>query len=184
MARTNPYPGTRAFGTGDHDGFFGRGEEVEILTAMVLARRASLLFAPSGAGKSSLIQAGLIPELTRSRGIGRGQRRSVRRMAVLPVTGVGGGMSSRLGREPENVFVFQALYGLTPDIEPDELVDRRLADGVAPLIERIEDAGEVPMLLVIDQFEELFTRHTARWRERLPFFEQLVETLERHDGLH
>ena len=118
--RGNPFPGTREFRTDEEENFFGRRQEVAILSGLVQARRVSLLFAQSGAGKSSLINAGLIPELTREHEIGRGRRRrTVRNMSVLPVAGVGGGVPSRLGRPPENVFVFSALYSLFPNAEPD-----------------------------------------------------------------
>ena len=54
-------------------------------------RRVVLFFAQSGVGKSSLLEAGLIPRLTERRVIGRGERaRLYQKMAVLPV-GRGGG---------------------------------------------------------------------------------------------
>ncbi len=183
--KDNPYPGTREFGADEKENFFGRREEIDILAALVLARRTSLLFAQSGAGKSSLINAGLVPELTRQEEIGRGRRRrTVQKMHVLPVAGVGGGIPSRLGRPLENVFVFSALHSLFPEAEPDELAGRRLAGGVAPLVEEAGGQDEAPVLLVFDQFEELFTQHVERWRERLPFFEQIAEALKEHPGLH
>ncbi len=183
--RKNPYPGTREFAADEKDNFFGRREEIDILAALVLARRTSLLFAQSGAGKSSLINAGLVPELTRREEIGRGRRRRpVQKMHVLPVTGVGGGIPSRLGRPLENVYVFSALHSLFPEAEPDTLAGQRLSGGIAPLVEEAGGGSEVPVLLVFDQFEELFTQHVERWRERLAFFEKLAEALEEHSGLH
>jgi WD40 repeat protein len=179
----NPYPGTREFKIEDEENFFGRWEEIEILAGMVQARRVSLLFAQSGAGKSSLINAGLIPELTRQEQIGRGRRRrTVQKMYVLPVTGVGGGIPSTLSRPVENVFTLSALYSMFPDSEPDELAGQRLATGLGPLVEAA--GSEAPVLLVLDQLEQLFTHHTDRWQERQPFFEQVAEALEQYPGLH
>ncbi len=170
----NPYPGTREFEAGEKEYFFGRRQEVDILAALVQARSTTLLFAQSGAGKSSLIHAGLIPDLN-------GPPR--RKMAVLPVAGVGGGIPSRLGPPPDNVFAFAALYSLFPEAEPGELAGLRLAEGIAPLLEEAGD-GDLPVLLALDQFEELFTHHVERWRQRLPFFEQLAGALEAHPDLH
>ena len=59
--RPNPYVGPRAFQYGET--LYGRDREVVELLDLLIAERIVLLYSPSGAGKSSLIQAGLIPEL-------------------------------------------------------------------------------------------------------------------------
>jgi AAA ATPase domain len=63
---TCPYKGLAAFQTADQDRFFGRARAVEELTALITKVRTTdpgivLLTAPSGAGKSSLLSAGLVP---------------------------------------------------------------------------------------------------------------------------
>src|SRR5688500_8254447 len=69
MAKTennNPYVGPRAFNPDDKSVgrcFYGRDREVEELTDLLLSDRIVLLYAPSGAGKTSLINAELIPRL-------------------------------------------------------------------------------------------------------------------------
>jgi len=60
-SKPNPYVGPRAFQTGEK--LFGRDRDVLNLQYLFLAERVVLLVSPSGAGKTSLIQAGLIPEL-------------------------------------------------------------------------------------------------------------------------
>ena len=52
----NPYVGPRAFGKDDT--LYGRDQEVKALLNLLIARRIVLLYSPSGAGKTSLIQAG------------------------------------------------------------------------------------------------------------------------------
>src|SRR3954469_11698305 len=59
--RTCPFVGPRPFRFGEP--LFGRDREVPKLFDLVIAERIVLLFSPSGAGKTSLIQAGLIPAL-------------------------------------------------------------------------------------------------------------------------
>ena len=59
--RTNPYVGPRAFQRGER--LYGRDREVMELLDLLIAERIVLLYSPSGAGKTSLIQAALIPEL-------------------------------------------------------------------------------------------------------------------------
>lgn len=57
------YPGTRAFEREEAALFFGREQEVLRLLAQVKAHRLVVVFAKSGIGKSSLINAGLLPLL-------------------------------------------------------------------------------------------------------------------------
>ena len=79
----NPYVGPRPFREEEQNRFFGRTEEIAILEGLALARQATLLFAQSGAGKSSLLRAGLIPSLTRERTAGYGPRpRTYRRLPM------------------------------------------------------------------------------------------------------
>ena len=61
----NPHVGPRAFRVGE--AFFGRDREQRDLANLLIAERGVLLHAPSGAGKTSLIQAGLIPLLEKRR---------------------------------------------------------------------------------------------------------------------
>ena len=58
---TNPYVGPRAFTRGET--LYGRDREVLDLIDLVVAERIVLLYSPSGAGKTSLLQAALIPAL-------------------------------------------------------------------------------------------------------------------------
>jgi len=54
----NPYIGPRAFRTGET--LYGRDREVDELLDLLIAERIVLLYSPSGAGKTSLVQAALI----------------------------------------------------------------------------------------------------------------------------
>ena len=63
MKPDSPYVGPRTFTEKERNLFFGRDREVEDLIHLLLAERIVLLHSPSGAGKSSLLQAGLIPKL-------------------------------------------------------------------------------------------------------------------------
>ena len=59
--RGNPFVGPRPFHLGER--LFGRGKEVPDLYYLLNAERIVMLHSPSGAGKSSLVQAGLLPRL-------------------------------------------------------------------------------------------------------------------------
>jgi WD40 repeat protein/cold shock CspA family protein len=199
----NPYVGPRAFERRESRFFFGRDEETEILISLVMAHQTSLFFAQSGAGKSSLLRAGLIPQLTRKLRAGRGDRvRLYQRMAVLPILTVGRGVPPRMSRPISNIYIFSALLGLLPDAEPDGLADLSLADALNTVLgeeARRYEAGPVttpsgkvrpPLikpdtaLLIFDQFEELFTAYPEHWGKREDFFQQVDLALRRDPTLH
>ncbi|MFD5401552.1 helix-turn-helix domain-containing protein [Streptomyces griseorubiginosus] len=58
-----PYRGLARFETGDSALFFGREQLTADLVDLLRRRRFAALFGPSGSGKSSLLRAGLIPDL-------------------------------------------------------------------------------------------------------------------------
>ena len=63
LQRQNPYVGPRAFREDESELFFGREWETNELYNLLVANRVLLLYSPSGAGKSSLVEAGLRPRL-------------------------------------------------------------------------------------------------------------------------
>jgi formylglycine-generating enzyme required for sulfatase activity len=198
VERANPYVGPRAFEENESQYFFGRDQEIEIVASLVMARRVSLLFAQSGAGKSSLLRAGLIPELIRKEEIGRGRRtRSYQKMWVFPILSVGGGVPSQVNRSIRNIFVFNALLSLFPEIDPNSLTQVKLADGLKPFLASADDdllpqslktkekpPPDTPLLLIFDQFEELFTQHLGYWPKREEFFRQVGDAITVYPSLH
>jgi DNA-binding SARP family transcriptional activator/basic membrane lipoprotein Med (substrate-binding protein (PBP1-ABC) superfamily) len=126
----NPYRGLRAFSEDDADVYFGR----ESLVADVLARLLSgpgfvSIVGPSGSGKSSAARAGVTPEL-RKRG--------------------------------DTVVVFQP--GSRPLWELARALDLAGLGSQGTLLRRFENDPEAlrdvvtrPLVLIVDQFEELFT---------------------------
>ena len=62
----SPYPGLAAFQPEDADRFFGREDLVAEVVRRVTERRFLAVFGASGAGKSSLLRAGLVAAFTRS----------------------------------------------------------------------------------------------------------------------
>jgi hypothetical protein len=189
----NPYVGPRAFEENESQLFFGRDAEIEILAGLVMARRAALLFAPSGAGKSSLLKAGLIPELTRQETVGRGRRaRTYQKMRVLPVLTVGGPIPAGMQHPIANVYVFRALLSLQRDADPEALASQTLVGALASLFGQPEPDAQVPeasmsppaTLLIFDQFEEIFTHDPTRRQDREGFFQQVNQALEVYPTLH
>jgi hypothetical protein len=92
LADNNPYVGPASFGERDRGRFFGRDDEARELSYLLIARPAVLLYAQSGAGKTSLLQAKVVPDL-----------RDSGEMHVLPITRVSG------PAEGGNVYVANVL---------------------------------------------------------------------------
>ena len=57
----NPYIGPRPFEREEQKLFFGREREISELQSLLTAHRTFLLYAASGAGKTSMLNAGLVP---------------------------------------------------------------------------------------------------------------------------
>ena len=76
--RNNPFVGPRPFTEDDEARFFGREREAADVFSLVVAHRAVLLYAQSGAGKSSLVRARTVPALR------------LRGYEILPLARVGG----------------------------------------------------------------------------------------------
>src|SRR5882724_7152022 len=102
MTRHNPYIGPKAFQLKDRDLFRGRDQEVQKLLNLLIAERIVLLHSPSGAGKTSLINAALRPELEKEG------------FEVLPVMRVSRLLPPRILKDIEvaNRYVFSALLSL------------------------------------------------------------------------
>ena len=81
-ATRNPYVGPRPLELGER--LWGRDEEIAALYFLLSAERIVLLHSPSGAGKSSLVQAGLIPRLRGSFDVWRPTRGTWSRASPLP----------------------------------------------------------------------------------------------------
>jgi WD40 repeat protein len=64
----SPYVGLVPFSEEDADFFFGRTRDVAVIVANVFASPLTVLYGPSGVGKTSVLQAGVFPSL-RERGL-------------------------------------------------------------------------------------------------------------------
>jgi WD40 repeat protein/energy-coupling factor transporter ATP-binding protein EcfA2 len=142
----NPYKGLRAFSSADHGEFFGREKVTQRLVGRMLESgehsRFLAVVGPSGSGKSSLVKAGLIPAVWRGALPGSEKWFVVEMMpGALPLD------------ELEVALIrvaHQASLGLREQLERDENGLARAAQLLLP-----SDGSE--LLLVIDQFEEVFT---------------------------
>ena len=165
----NPYIGPRPYERADRPLFFGRDSEVRQLLSLVIAHRVVLLYATSGAGKTSLLNAGLLPLLEEEEGF-----------EVFPPARVAG---APLPDGVTNPFVHNVIENWRRDLAADD--PAFVADGEPSLAQFLglrdhsvdSDGLARPRLVVFDQFEEVFTLYQQHWRQREPFFAQLAELL-------
>jgi WD40 repeat protein len=147
----NPYVGPRAFL--ESELLYGRDREVADLRDMLLAERIVLLYSPSGAGKSSLLQARLIPVM-RDRGF---TVRKVIRVNAAPPDNTG------------NRYVISMMTSLQ--------LEGRPADFEKLTLNQYLDAEPNGELLVFDQFEEVLTTDAVNIQAKRDFFEQVGHAL-------
>jgi WD40 repeat protein len=65
VRRACPYNGLQPYTEDDSEYFFGRDGDRDLVIANLMASRLTVLYGPSGVGKSSLLQAGVMPHLRR-----------------------------------------------------------------------------------------------------------------------
>ena len=157
----NPYVGPRPFEREDAPRFFGRTREFRDVVSLVIAQRVLLLYSASGAGKSSLLNAGVLPLLEEEKDVD-----------VMPVARV------RADDPPTNGNVF--VFGLLSSLDGGAAANLSLAELLAGRPNRSRTGLRA---LVVDQFEELFTVHPGRWQDRPGLFEELREAMEHDPGL-
>ncbi|HSK04618.1 MAG TPA: ATP-binding protein [Kofleriaceae bacterium] len=148
---SSPYLGSRSFErtAEDRARFFGRDREIEELVGLVLSHSVVLVYAASGAGKTSLLNAGVIPAL------------EARGFEVLPRGRVGVTLPpDAVLDEGTNPYVLNLLCSLSPEVPATSLLRHTIVDRLRELPRRARGAGRV---LVIDQAEELFTFTPPDW---------------------
>jgi len=168
--KNNPYVGPRPYERGDRRNFYGRKREARDLSSLIMAERVVLFYAPSGAGKTSLLNAQVIPTLEEND------------FHVLPTVRVGSDLPPGIDpQDVENIFVFSALMGLAGEETPAQtLTEHTLFSFLSQFYpEKAIDPDQRPPILILDQFEEILTTHRDRWQEARGFFQQVREALRK-----
>ena len=142
-----PYKGLSAFQEEDKEYFFGREKFIEQLLTAVNDKSLVALIGNSGSGKSSVVFAGLLPQLSKEEWIVadfRPHGEPFQKLATLLVDYLEEGLSERekIKEVKDYVKDFQN------DDNKFQLVD---------VIDKILSKHNKSLLLIIDQFEELFT---------------------------
>jgi hypothetical protein len=193
-AAGNVYVGPRPFRTGE--ALYCRDRETDELAGLLLSQRLVLLHSPSGAGKTSLINAKLVPAM---------QDEFLVPMCPAPDGATSQPVVIRLNRSPEaadppgsNRYLLSTLSSLEqyrPDAQRRpiaSLADMKLDDYLAelhaavtrepaPALQPTREEQSVPafrpLVLVFDQFEELLTLDPTDEKAKWGFLRQLGHAL-------
>jgi basic membrane lipoprotein Med (substrate-binding protein (PBP1-ABC) superfamily)/DNA-binding SARP family transcriptional activator len=163
----NPFKGLRAFHEADSGDFFGRSRLVaDVVRRLDGGQRLIALVGPSGSGKSSVVRAGLIPSLRKG-----------------AATGSDGWLVAQMvpGSHP---FAELEAALLRSSLDAPDTLARQLSDPEAGILRaalRVFPRHDSRLLLVIDQFEELFTLVRDE-NTRARFLGQLLPPLDDPHG--
>ncbi len=176
---TNPYVGPRSFERSEK--LYGRDRELRQLTDRLIAERIVLLHSPSGAGKTSLVQAGLIPQLGEENFFVH---------SVIRVNQEGPADLVKITetlRDPNkfNRYTFSTLLSLEERYPAEERMEnahlaRMTLDDYLNFRAK-EDKRSGPEFLIFDQFEEVLTIDPTDRASKNAFFTQLGTALKNRD---
>ncbi len=155
-AKFNPFPGLRPFEASENHLFFGREEQVDDLIRRLGETHFLAVVGSSGSGKSSLVRAGLLPALA---GGQLNRAGSDWQIAIFrPGSDPFGNLNHALGQagEPGHPGDDVALH-------LREAVLRKSSLGLIEVLQQLSLSDSENLLVVVDQFEEIF--RFARLRE-------------------
>jgi len=151
-ARANPFPGLRPFREDEEHLFFGRENQVDAMVDKLASTHFLAVVGTSGSGKSSLVNCGLRPAL--HGGLMASAGTTWRMAQFRPGSDPMRMMASALAEDGVLFRDFQA-GGLTlPEIVETNLRMSKL--GLIDIFEQAQLDDGVNLLVVVDQFEELF----------------------------
>ena len=147
----NPFPGLRAFEEDEDYLFFGRDKQIRELLSKLESTHFLAVVGSSGSGKSSLVKSGLLPSLHKGliKGIGSGWRIGVSRPGEDPIGNLARCLASKEFRTDNEIdqSSHEAMV---------ETTLRRSDEGLNNVVDQFLNNTKENILIVIDQFEELF----------------------------
>lgn len=181
VATPCPFPGLRPFEFEDRAFFFGRDRQIEELYQKLLANRFLAVVGSSGSGKSSLVKAGLFGNL---------HDRAKQELGLPWITITLRPQSAPLRELAKAVADRQAIANAASAMAQRSLyADRarsmltRSSLGLVELLGEIDRKDSVRILIVVDQFEEIFRsgRASEEFNERDLFVKHLLAASQADD---
>src|ERR1022692_296932 len=164
-----PYPGTRPFQRADRHRFYGRVAEAAELAELWRITRLTVVHGPAGIGKTSLLDAGIVPLFA-------GQNAD-----VLPIGRASFGATYPSAALPRhNPYTLAVLGSWSSGETASRLVGQTVLEFVSRRAER--DGGTI--LAAIDQAEELLASPGPRRAHRDRFLAELAAALRECPRFH
>ncbi len=153
----NPFPGLRPFEPDEDHLFFGREKETDDLVRRLRMTRFVSVVGTSGSGKSSLVRSGLIPSLHSGfmARAGTSWRVAMFRPGEDPISHLAAALDA-----PGVLAVDDDLASTNAVLFDATL--RRSTLGLVDLVRQAQIPRDDNLLVVVDQFEELFRFHRSR----------------------
>jgi hypothetical protein len=200
LRRDSPFQGPRPFAREDTDWFFGRADETDQLLSLILGHKVVLVYAQSGAGKTSLLNAKIIPELEGNE------------LQVLPVARVGGYQGLRGPQDIDNSEFEMANEKLDSAISNVHILNPFMYNAIQSIIDinaqKTHDSSSLlsdvttfsdflekkiiqegfkkgtkrkkPIVIIFDQLEELFRASIySSYEMQKDFFYQIANALDK-----
>jgi len=175
------YPGIRPFTEGQKELFFGRDNDRERLLSLVLLEKLTVLFGKSGYGKSSLLNAGIAPDLAKESRQGR------REYVPIFIR-----FHSRAGNESYHWFDwFSFQIGQKMPSSDPAIYEQRgfLPQTIWGELKRRQTSPYQIFILIFDQFEEIFTypeEQQEAFKAQLAdlLYADIPEYLEQYEDKH
>src|SRR3954470_4425044 len=156
-----PFPGLRPFRVSDAEFFCGQEKQIEALYRRLGESRFVTVMGVSGCGKSSLVRAGLVPLLC-------GEGVPARNRWSVVVTRPGSDPVGNLAQKIEKAF---GQSGVDARLRGSEL-------GIVDAVRRADLPPNRRVLIIVDQFEELFrylrSSHRSDAQDEAAFFIKLL----------
>ncbi len=153
LSTERPFPGLRPFEFADRAFFFGRRTHVYALYGLLDLSRFIAVIGSSGSGKSSLVRAGLLPLLE--------DEKSRRFITLHPGDHPIAALAEALVTLAQDDASEQGQKRRSIRYRRIELALKRSSFGISASLEEIPALGDASLLIVVDQFEELFRYATS-----------------------
>jgi len=181
IIKSNPFPGLRAYRPDEGHLFFGRLESTTKVVARLKDNRFVSVIGASGSGKSSLVLSGVIPALLKENADGKKLwSYLVFRPDVNPI--------DNLAAELSTLSAGAGFTQLSQASIAASLHNR--SEGITDVINKIRKSLRQQIVIVIDQFEEIFRYSPVSTRgtegdEATDFIDLLVNAVQQPDqGLY
>lgn len=158
--------GIRPFEENEREIFFERGEYIELVLNNLTTNKINVLHSQPGAGKTSLIKAGLLPIL----------KKQINAKVIY--------ISFANFIKEANINPLSQLFGELEDYLPQQSYLDKIIEPENSLwykLKRIENAQDEPIFLILDQFENVFTHdQTFTYQLRYELYSALYEAIPKN----